>query len=157
EGGRIDGVGDVDREGGRRGEDDAAGGRDGGGHGQPQGDRLVVDVGGLPAAPVGQVAAGVGPAHLQGARGGGGGAVVAHVDRVDHAVAAELRQGGGVADREARGERHGRAGDGADAAVVLEEVVAGGVLLAAVVEDAELGAVRRDGQGRLPLVGGGGV
>src|SRR5262249_58424047 len=64
---------------------------------------------------------------------------------------------GGVRDREAGLERQGRAGDDGDAAVVLEQVVAGRVFLAAVVEDAEPVAVRRHRQGGLPLVGGGEV
>src|SRR5205823_2337215 len=79
--------------------------------------------------------------------------VVAHVDGVDDGIAAEFRQRGGVANRKARRERERGAADGSDAAVVLEKVVAGRVLLATVVEDAEATAVRGDGQSGLPLIG----
>src|SRR5262249_329231 len=56
-------------------------------------------------------------------------------------------------DGGAWGKGHDTSGDGADPPVILERVVPG-ILLAAVIKDADQGSVRRDRERRLPLVRG---
>src|SRR5439155_10038115 len=105
----------------------------------------------------GQIVAVIRPGDIEKSRSGIGYIVVAHVHRVDEGIAAGLRKRCRSADGGARRKCYCRAGDGADAAIILKEVVTDRVFLAAVIEDANPVTTWCDYHIRLPLVGSGAV
>src|SRR5207248_6642012 len=100
-----------------------------------QDDALEKDVRLLFGRTGGQIVAVIGPGDVEKSRSGIGYIVVAHVHRVDHSIAAKLRKGCRSAYRGARRKCDCPAGDGANASIVLKQVVTR-VFLAAVIEDA---------------------
>ena len=120
------------------------------------GESLIIDVGILSRGAAGQVTAVIGPDNIERSGPGVCLIVVTHVSS-NYDIASELRQRCRIAHSGAGRKCNCRTGDGANATVVLKQIVINRVLLAAIIEDAYPVAGRRDYYVRLPLVRSGSI